>query len=129
MIKSNKNVKKSMKNHVFAGFNVLLILTLIVFGAGCVGPEDPDDITGTYMKDDKTTLQVFENKTYFFKLRVGYLMGREVNQTVTGTYTIEDDKVIFVGDGVRTTAYIQGENLIIEGNKYTRQNTKTAATT
>ena len=120
MIKSNKNIKKSLKNHFFAGFNVLLILTLIVFGAGCVGLEDQDDMTGTYAKDDKTTLEVYENGTYFFKLRVGYLMGREINQTVMGTYTIEDDKVIFVGDGVRTIAYIQGENLIIEGNKYTK---------
>ena len=41
-------------------------------------------------------------------------MDREINQTVKGTYTIEDDKVIFLGDGVRTTAYIQGKNLIVK---------------
>ena len=121
MTKSDKNVKKSMKNHIFPGFNVLLILTLVVFAAGCVGPE-PDDMTGTYAADEtgKKMLTLHDNGTFLFKLRVGYLMGREINQTARGTYHIEDDKVIFLGDDVRTTAYIQGGNLIIEGSQYTK---------
>lgn len=120
MVKSNKNVKKSIKNRIFAGFNILIIVSISFFCGGCIGPEDQDDITGTYSKDNKTTLVLYENETYFFKLRVGYLMGREINQTVQGTYHIEDDRIIFLGDGVTTTAYMQGKNLIIEGSQYTK---------
>ena len=122
-MKPDKNYKKYMKNHIFPGINVIIILTLIIFVAGCTDQEPkPDDFTGTYTKDDKTTLQIYENGTFFFKLRVGYLMGREINQTVGGTYHIEEDRVVFLGDGVETVGYIQGDSLIIEGSKYTRQN-------
>ena len=49
---------------------------------------------------------------FFFIECVGYLMEREVNLSVGGTWKRENDMVIFSGDGVTTTAYIQGENLI-----------------
>ncbi len=55
---------------------------------------------------------------FFFIERVGYLMEREVNLSVGGTWKRENDMVIFSGDGVTTTAYIQGENLITEDSKY-----------
>ncbi|KAF5430290.1 hypothetical protein C5S42_00540 [Candidatus Methanomarinus sp.] len=90
-------------------------------GAGCTDNETKD-ITGTYsdIDNDKTTLIIYDNNTFFNKERAGYLMGREINFTVSGTYRRENDMIIFSGDGVTTTAYIQGEDLIIEGSQYTK---------
>lgn len=119
MIKSNNKIKKSMKNRLFAGFNILIIVSIFFMCAGCMD-QNLNDITGTYSKDDKTVLELYDNNTYFFKLRIGYIAGREVNQTVTGTYQIEDDKVLFYGDGKQTVGYIQSDSIMIEGSKYTK---------
>jgi len=115
MMKSIKTSQKSMKNQILSG----IILFIFIIGAGCAD-NNLTDITGTYSKDDKTTLEVNSDETFVFTERQGYLMGREINQTAEGTYVRMDDIVIFTGDGVTTTAYIKGDTLIIEGSVYTQ---------
>lgn len=115
MVKFKNKPNKSMKNQILSG----IIVCLFIMGAGCTGINS-SDVTGTYSKDDKTTLDVYANETFCFTERQGYLMGREIVLTAEGTYVRENDRVIFSGDGVQTTAYIDGRNLIIEGNQYTR---------
>jgi len=119
MMKSKNKIKKHVKSKIFSGINLLIIVSISLMGAGCTDNE-MKDITGTYSKDNKTTLEIYDNNSFFFIERQGYLLGREIKLTTRGTYRREDDMIIFSGDGVTTTAYIQGENLIIEGSQYSK---------
>lgn len=120
-MKLENNIKKSMKNKILSGFNILVIVSIFLVVAGCLENE-AKDIAGTYsdIDNDKTTLIIYDNNTFFNKEVAGYLLGKEINFTVTGTYRREGDMIVFSGDGVTTTAYIQDENLIIEGSQYTK---------
>ena len=112
---------RSMNKKKFVLFNVLIIFSTILMSAGCLDNETKT-IAGTYsdVDNNKTTLIIYDNNTFFNKERAGYLLGREINFTVSGTWRQEGDMVVFSGDGVTTTAYVQGENLIVEGSQYSK---------
>jgi hypothetical protein len=114
MSKLENKSNKSIKNQILSG----IIITIFICGAGCAN--NLTNINGTFAKDDATTLEIREDLTFTFTERQGYLMGREINMSVSGTYVRDGDIVIFSGDGVTTTAHIQGDTLIIEGDQYTR---------
>lgn len=110
---------KYIKNKKSAIIGAGLIVYVIIGCIGCIA-DGTDNLAGTYsdVENNKTTLIVYDNNTFFNKERVGYLMGKEINFTVTGTYTRKGDLVVFSGDGVITTAYIHGDDLIVEGSRY-----------
>lgn len=110
---------KSIQNKKTAIIGAGLIVYVIIVCTGCIA-DGTTGLAGTYsdVENNKTTLIIYENNTFFNKERAGYLMGEEVAFTVTGTYTRKGDLVVFSGDGVITIAYIHGDDLIVEGSKY-----------
>lgn len=104
---------------ILIGINTSMIIFMVFVGSGCIEIEEKS-LAGSYSENDKTFLTIYENGTYFFKERIGYIAGREVNMTVTGTYNQNDDMIIFSGNGVETIGYIVDDHILIEGSKYTR---------
>lgn len=117
MIKIEKNKLKSVKNHIFFGVNIIIIFNICVCGVGCID-SDTKGIAGSYYDGSTYTLDVYDNHTYTCTRIVGYFRDTEVTQTVTGTWTRDKDMVVFTGDCVVTTAYIQGDMLVTEERKY-----------
>ena len=111
---------KTNTKKILIGINIIMLIFMVFVGSGCIEIEEKS-LAGSYSENDKTFLTIYENGTYFYKERIGYIAGREVNMTVTGTYNQTDDMIIFSGNGVETIGYIQGKNLIIEGSKYIKQ--------
>lgn len=116
----NKYIKKlfgATMNFKFVAMNVLMIFSVIFMSFGCIDNE-PVDITGNYTKDNKTTLEIYENNTFYFTERQGYLMGKEINLYVDGTWELNSDIIIFIGDGVTTTGLIRNGDIITDENVY-----------
>jgi len=117
MLKIEKNLFKSAKNLLISGINIVVIVNLCMWGAGCID-SDTKGIAGSYSDGVSNTLDVYDNHTYRCIQVVGYFRDTEVNHTVTGTWTRTDDIVVFTGDCVVTTAYIHGDELIVDGKTY-----------
>jgi len=106
-------------NFKFVALNVLMIFSVIFLSFGCIENEQIE-ITGSYSKDNKTRLEIYENNTFSFIERQGYLMGKEINFIVVGTWDLKKDIIIFTGDGVTTTGHIRDGQIITDENVYTK---------
>jgi len=120
MIKFENNIKKSIKNLIFSGTNVIIIILFISAVSGCLDLK-PEPITGAYSDGAKETLDLYDNSTFLFTLHVGYIAGRPVNQSSTGTFLEDGDVVTFTGtNGVTTLGRVQNGAILIEGTKFTK---------
>ena len=118
----NKYIKQlfgAIINFRFVAINVLIISSVIFMSFGCIDNE-PIDIVGSYSKDDKTRLEIYENNSFYFVERQGYLMGKEINLSVIGTWELKSDVIIFNGDGVTTTGHIRDCDIITDESVYTK---------
>jgi hypothetical protein len=116
---NTKQLFGAIINLRFFATNVLMIFSVIFMSFGCIDNE-PFDICGSYSKDDKTRLEIYDNNTFSFIERQGYLMGKEINFSVFGTWELKTDIIIFTGDGVTTTGHIRDGNIITDENVYTK---------
>ncbi len=119
MIKYIKQLFHATIENRFVAINVLMIFSVIFMSFGCIG-NDPIEITGSYSKDDKTRLEIYENNTFCFEESQGFLMGTEIIFSVDGTWELKRDIIIFTGDGVTTTGHIRDGNIITDENVYTK---------
>lgn len=119
-MKINKNLKKSIKNQILSGINVITILLILSLVVGCIDFDD-ETLSGAYSDGAKETLDLNEDLTFLFTLHVGYIAGRPVNQSTAGTFYVDGHTVTFTGsNGVTTTGHIENGAIYIEGTKFTK---------
>lgn len=120
MIKFKTNLKKSIKNLILSGFNVIIIILFISTVPGCIDLK-PESLTGSYSDGAKETLDLRDDSTFLFTLHVGYITGRPVNQSSAGTFLVDGDVVTFTGsNGVTTLGHVHNGAILIEGTKFTK---------
>ncbi len=118
MIKFKTNLKKSIKNQILSGVNVIIIILFISAVPGCLDSK-PESLTGSYSDGAKETLDLYDNRTFLFTLHVGYIAGRPVDQSTAGTFLVDGDIVTFAGsNGVTTLGHVQKGAILIEGTKF-----------
>ena len=120
MIKFKTNLKKSIKNQILSGVNVIIIILFISTVPGCIDLK-PESLTGSYSDGAKETLDLRDDSTFLFTLHVGYIAGRPVNQSSAGTFLVDGDVVTFTGsNGVTTLGHVHNGAILIEGTKFTK---------
>ncbi len=118
MMKFKTNLKKSIKNQILSGINVIIIILFISVVPGCLDLK-PESLTGSYSDGAKETLDLRDDSTFLFTLSVGYIVGIPVNQTTAGTFHRDSDIVTFAGsNGVTTLGHVQNGAILIEGTRF-----------
>ena len=118
MMKFKTNLKKSIKNQILSGINVIIIILFISAVPGCLDLK-PESLTGSYSDGAKETLDLYDNRTFLFTLHVGYIAGRPVDQSTAGTFVVDGSVVTFAGsNGVTTLGHVQNGAILIEGTRF-----------
>ena len=109
---------KTNTKKILIGINIIIYIFVVFVGSGCIEINEKS-ITGSYSDGANETLDLRDDSTFLFTLRVGYIVGRPVNQSSAGTFIVDGGVVTFAGsNGVTTLGHVQNGAILIEGTKF-----------